>query len=60
MTEDTIFEAYVLFISLTFAGLLLLSMAAGISPADDWHTGLVLASCGLSIGCIVHWMIKHG
>lgn len=56
MDFDQILEAHVLFALLALAGAMLLFSWLGISPMDDWHTGLALALTGGASGMIGVWM----
>lgn len=53
-----IIEAHTVFILLVLAGLMLLSSLLGISPMDDWHTGLTVACCGGASGLIGLWIYR--
>lgn len=54
-------EAFCLLIFMTLTGIMLLSMAIGMSPVDNWHTGLIVAGSGLSIGAIISlWLKSEG
>lgn len=51
-------EAHCLALFLAGCALLLLAMATGLAPADDWHVAIMVAAAGLSLGCITGWIIR--
>lgn len=55
-TFDIIIEAYTLLVLLVLTGLVLLAMATGFSPVDDWHCSLAVASASGALGIIGCWI----